>query len=211
MTAAGAGAGVRLGVAILGAGASRRMGRPKLLLPWGGTTVAGHLVRVWRELGAEQVAVVCAAGDEVLAAELERVGVREPDRLVNPAPERGMFSSVLCAADWAGWRAELTHGGVVLGDQPHVREETLRSLLEFCGEHPDRVCQPSHQGRGRHPVIMPEMHFRRLNGCGCETLREFLGSLPAGVLRCELEDAGLDLDLDRPEDYERALRSGLVR
>ncbi|MGH7953692.1 MAG: NTP transferase domain-containing protein, partial [Limisphaerales bacterium] len=32
-----------LAAIILGAGASARMGRPKLLLPWGGTTVVGHL------------------------------------------------------------------------------------------------------------------------------------------------------------------------
>ena len=34
-----------LGVIILGAGASSRMGRPKLLLPWGDTSVIGHLIR----------------------------------------------------------------------------------------------------------------------------------------------------------------------
>ena len=40
-----------LGVVILGAGASARMGEPKLLLPWRGTTVIGHLISQWRELG----------------------------------------------------------------------------------------------------------------------------------------------------------------
>ena len=41
-----------LGVVILGAGASSRMGRPKLLLPWRDTTVIGQIIRQWRELGA---------------------------------------------------------------------------------------------------------------------------------------------------------------
>ena len=43
------------GVIILGAGASSRMGRPKLLLPWRGTTVIGHIIYQWRELGAAQI------------------------------------------------------------------------------------------------------------------------------------------------------------
>jgi len=33
-----------VGVVILAAGRSARMGRPKLLLPWGGTSVLGHLL-----------------------------------------------------------------------------------------------------------------------------------------------------------------------
>src|SRR5208282_5690411 len=41
-----------LGVVLLAAGGSRRMERPKLLLPWGGTSIAGHQIRVWDGLGA---------------------------------------------------------------------------------------------------------------------------------------------------------------
>ena len=63
-----------LGVIILGAGASSRMGRPKLLLPWGDTTVIGHLIRQWRELGAAQIAVVHRPGRlRKLDAELDRL------------------------------------------------------------------------------------------------------------------------------------------
>ncbi len=51
-----------LGVVILGAGASSRMGRPKLLLPWGATTIVGHLLEQWQTLGAAQIAVVRRPG-----------------------------------------------------------------------------------------------------------------------------------------------------
>ncbi len=49
---------IPFGVIILGAGASSRMGTPKLLLPWRDTTIIGHLISQWRELGAAQIAVV---------------------------------------------------------------------------------------------------------------------------------------------------------
>src|SRR5438874_1514761 len=42
---------IAAGVIILAAGRSRRMGRPKMLLPWGNTTVLGHLVAQWQALG----------------------------------------------------------------------------------------------------------------------------------------------------------------
>ena len=41
-----------VGVVILAAGRSARMGRPKLLLPWGETSVLGHLIKQWQALGA---------------------------------------------------------------------------------------------------------------------------------------------------------------
>jgi molybdenum cofactor cytidylyltransferase len=142
-----------LGAIILAAGASSRMGQPKMLLPWGNTTVVGHLVDLWRQLGAKQVAVVCAAGDAALATELDRVGLPATDRISNPQPERGMFSSIRCAAAWEGWHADLTHWVVVLGDQPHLRLESLRPLIDFAAVHPESVCQPSWNGHGRHPVL----------------------------------------------------------
>ena len=66
-------------VVLLAAGASSRMGRPKLLLPWHGTTVLGHLLDMWRELGAAQLAVVTAPANGPVTAELARAGLGERD------------------------------------------------------------------------------------------------------------------------------------
>src|SRR5262245_9128299 len=104
--------GLVLATAILAAGASTRMGRPKLRPAWEHTTVLGHLVGLWQEAGAGQVAVVCAADDAPIAAECDRLGVPGEKRIVNPEPGRGMFSSIQCAARWPGWRADVTHWAI---------------------------------------------------------------------------------------------------
>jgi molybdenum cofactor cytidylyltransferase len=196
---------MKLGVVILAAGASLRMGRPKLLLPWDGTTVIGHLLRQWQEAGATQVAVVCSAAHTALAAELDRLGFPQASRIHNPQPQRGMFSSVQCAAAWNGWPPDVTHWAISLGDQPQVRIETLNRLIEFAAEHPASVSQPSRNGRGRHPVILPADVFSRLKNSRAANLKQFLDSGGCSAARCELDDPGLDLDLDEPADYERAL------
>lgn len=193
-----------LGVAILAAGRSSRMGRAKLLLPWRGPSVLAHLVNEWRSLGVGQVAVVIAAKDRPLHLELDRLGFSEAERICNPEAERGMFSSVGCAATWPGWNKGLTHWAFALGDQPHLSRGTLERFLVFCAEHRGSICQPSRQGRGRHPVILPEAVFAQVGLNGAETLKQFLGGFT--VAYCEMEDPGLDLDLDRPEDYARALK-----
>jgi molybdenum cofactor cytidylyltransferase len=193
-----------LGVVILSAGASSRMGRPKLLLPWRDTTVIGHLLKQWRELGAMQIAVVHRPNDASLAAELDRLGFPGADRIENPQPERGMFSSILCAAAWPGWKDEIATWAIVLGDQPHLRPETLRQLLEFHFVNTDAVCQLEFGGHARHPVLLPRRAFKELKESQAETLKDFLKRTSVRSVRYSVDDPGLALDLDTPEDYQRA-------
>ena len=194
-----------LGVVILGAGASSRMGRPKLLLPWNGTTVIGHLLEQWYQLGAAQIGVVLRPQDALLAAELDRLDFPRAGRIENPQPERGMFSSILCAAAWPGWKKEIAAWVLTLGDQPHLRLETLRQLLEFHSANADAICQPEFGGHARHPVLLPQRAFEELKASQAETLKTFLKQTRIRSARCFVDDPGLALDLDTPEDYQRAL------
>jgi molybdenum cofactor cytidylyltransferase len=196
-----------LGVVILGAGASSRMGRPKLLLPWRDTTVIGAIVRQWRELGAHQIAVVHRPNDAALVAEFDRLDFPARDRIENPQPERGMFSSIVCAANWRGWTKEIASWALALGDQPHLRTETLRVLLEFAALHPDAICQPDFARHARHPVILPRAAFAALKGSQAESLKDFLKLISLPRVQCSVTDAGLSLDMDTPEDYKRLKNS----
>ena len=192
-----------LGTFILAAGRSTRMGRPKLLLPWGQTSVLGHLLGQWQSLGAKQIAVVVGAGGLALEKELDRLCFGVQNRIVNEAPERGMFSSIQCAARWTGWAEQLTHWAIVLGDQPHLRSATLRALLALSAAQAELVCQPARAGRRRHPVVLPRGVFNELADSNASDLKGFLA--PRKIALYESDDPGLDLDIDRPEDYQRAL------
>ena len=194
------------GVVILAAGASSRMGLPKLLLPWGKGTIIEYLIHQWGELQVAQIAIVCAAGDKAFQAELDRLGFPSIDRIVNETPEKGMFGSIQCAAKWRGWKPELTDVVISLGDQPHLQLGTLRALLDFKATLPGRICQPAFNGYPKHPVILPYAEFKLLGQTGFETLRDFLRSRADIISVLPLNDPGLDLDIDRPEDYERAAR-----
>ena len=197
----------KLGVVILGAGASSRMGRPKLLLPWRGTTVIGHLLSQWRKVGAAQIAVVLRPDDAALAEELDRLSFSKSDRIENPQPERGMFSSIVCAADWPGWRKEISSWAIVLGDQPHLRSETLRQFLEFSAQNADAICQPEFGGRTGHPVMLPRAVFGSLKRSGAANLKDFLKHSSAPRVLCSVADPGVSLDMDTPTDYKRLVVS----
>ncbi|EEF62472.1 conserved hypothetical protein [Pedosphaera parvula Ellin514] len=191
---------------ILAAGSSTRMGRPKLLLPWRGTTMLGHLLQLWSDLGTDQVTVVTSANDRPIDAELERLEFPLANRIVNPNPERGMFSSIHCAAKWQGWKPGISHWAVVLGDQPHLQQGTLQKLVSFAQSRPNNICQPARAGKPKHPVFLPSQVFREVANSRAETLKIFLTAASARIELLELDDAGLDLDIDYPKDYERALK-----
>jgi molybdenum cofactor cytidylyltransferase len=158
---------------ILGAGRSSRMGQPKLLLPWEGGTILEHLIEQWLSVGATQVSAVVAENSPVADV------VRRDGRaacITNPDPDRGMFSSVRCAAEWGDWKPAVTHWTISLGDQPHLQSTTLSVLIEAVRADPQAVWQPSYQGRRRHPVVLPESAFHALRQTGATDLKNFLES-----------------------------------
>lgn len=182
------------------------MGSPKLLLPWGNTSVLGHLIETWKGLGASQIVPVCAAGSSEVHAELDRLGIASQDRIMNPVPELGMWSSIQCAARWEGWRKEVSHFVLTLGDQPHVQTATLQRLIDFAAARPDKICQPIRNGHRRHPVTFPRDIFFELATSNSANLKQFLELRGDHLAGFDSDDSGLDLDLDTPEDYERARR-----
>jgi molybdenum cofactor cytidylyltransferase len=192
-----------LAVVILGAGASVRMGKPKLLLPWHGTTVIGGILAQWRELGAAQIGLVMRSNDTALEAELDQLHFPKQDRIENPQPERGMFSSIVCAAHWNGWLKNINSWAIALGDQPHLQTETLQTLLKLHAQNRGGICQPMSGGRLAHPVILPHSIFAGLKSSGAATLKDFLNLAAAPHVQIEVDDSGLLLDMDTPEDDKR--------
>lgn len=194
-----------VGVVILAAGASSRMGKPKMLLPWRGTTVIGHLVSQWQQLRAGQIIVIHRTNDVLLLTELSRLNFPIENCVVNPSPEQGMFSSIISAANWSGWRNEISQWAIVLGDQPHLRLKTLDALLTFAAQNSGSICQPMFSGHTGHPVILPRAAFSELKGTRANTLKEFLNLASTPRVHIDINDDGLSLDMDTPEDYKKAL------
>jgi molybdenum cofactor cytidylyltransferase len=178
------------------------MGRQKMLLPWGDTTILGYLISQWQKLAPEQVVLVHGPGKD-LVTELDRLNFPLTQRIENTAPERGMFSSIRCAANWDGWKKGLTSWAIVLGDQPHLRESTLNGLIDFARAHSEQICQPAWDGRPKHPVILPANIFAELKTTECLDLKAFLRTQAAELALFRCDDPGLEWDIDHPADYDR--------
>jgi molybdenum cofactor cytidylyltransferase len=200
---------MRFAAVILAAGASSRMGRPKMVLPWGDSTVLAHIISEWTALGATQVAVVCPTGQNAVSIELDHFPEIVP--IINPTPELGMFNSIQCAARWPGWNDSLTHFVIILGDQPQISRSSLQLLLAQVRANPAKICQLSYGQKPKHPVALPRAIFNPLSTSSALNLRAFLEGFPHLRHLLKTSDDSLDFDLDSPADYELARRRFNVR
>lgn len=191
----------RFGVVLLAAGASRRMGTCKLLLPWNDKTVLAHLVDEWKKLGAVQIAPVIDQSNDLLRSALVEQEISPDGWIENPFPERGMFSSLQEASRWKGWCSELTQWVISLSDQPQIQSSTLARLLEAAWRNPTRICQPFFGKRSGHPVILPRQQFLSLAESTAPDFRTFIRSHEHLRLRIPVNDPGVTADLDTPGEY----------
>jgi len=197
-------------VAILAAGESKRMGRPKLCLPWEKTTILGHVINQWRNAGVQDLLIVHAPDAETpVVKELDRLGIPIHERTATVALERGMMGSVVTAARRAIRIPSLTHLVIALGDQPQVRTETLQTLLAACATSRESILRVSHQGKPGHPLALPATCLADLSATSAATLRDFIGSLPKPPKDLTSSDSGVLLDIDTPDEYAEASRTAI--
>lgn len=185
---------------VLGAGGSRRLGRPKQLLPFRGGTLLGHVVGVARTCPFHQLVVaIGGAAGEVRA----RVDLTRADVVVNDAYAAGCSSSIAAAMETVDRRCEVMV--LMLGDQPGVAAATVAALLAGRGDAPLAVCRYD-DGPG-HPIAFARSVFPDLVALhGDKGVWRLLDRSADDVV--EVPVAGrIPLDVDTQEDYEAVLVS----
>jgi len=178
---------------IVAAGLSRRMGRPKALLPYKDTTFVGHL---WRELEHLPLAwrrVVTSPG---LPLDLPH--------LVNPETERGPIGSIQVALRQGA--AECPWLLVLAVDRPTVSRQTLEALVQAAERGGGDLWVPSQGGRRGHPIIFGRACYDDLLQAPDDPGARWVVARHAGRRReVEVPDPAIHHQLDSPEDLQ-ALR-----
>lgn len=184
---------------ILAAGYSRRMGNFKPLLRFGAQTLLERLVSTYRKAGIADIRVV--TGHRAAAVEAALVDL--PVTTVhNPIYDTGMFSSILAGIDSlpSTTRAFFIHPV----DIPLVRPDTLSRLMTALDDPLWAVVYPLLEDQRGHPPLIHSAlatEIAAYNGCG--GLRELLRRFESRAKNIPVADAGVLLDLDTPDDYQR--------
>jgi molybdenum cofactor cytidylyltransferase len=189
---------------VLAAGLSRRMGRPKLILPWGETTVIGQVTNVLLETGLGPVVVVSGGGRDKIEAALQG----QPVHLAhNPrfAEDQMAFSLQIGLAELAThWPDAIQAALIVLGDQPQIEQQVVRSIIEVYQTQAAPLIVPSYQMRRGHPWLVDCSLWPQIMALNPpQTLRDFLAANARIIHYLLVDRASVLQDLDTPEDYEK--------
>lgn len=189
---------------ILGAGASQRLGPPKQLLPFRGTTLLGWVVKqVEHAAGLDEVIVVLGrVADEIR----EQVDFGRARVVENPVFTEGCASSY--KAGLAARNPESQALMIILGDQPGIMPEVIDHLAEEWRRKESLISLCSYNGRKGHPMIFAQPMFEQLAALHGDKAAWKLVDANAALVQEVQFDLPFPDDIDTAEDFERLTTAG---
>lgn len=179
------------------AGRASRFGGGKLTADIDGEPLLNHTLRSLLHGGVDRVIVVTAPD----AAALDGVALIDDarvTRVVNPDPERGMFSSIRTGV------AAAAAGDLLLvlpADMPFVKAETVRNIVAASGAAA-AIVAPAFDGKHGHPVALPfTLRDEILNEPATSTLATVLERHPREWI--DVGDRGVVRDVDTRGDLNQ--------
>jgi molybdenum cofactor cytidylyltransferase len=190
-----------LAAVILAAGGSSRMGQPKQLLRFRGTSLLRRAIDTAQAAGAEQVIVVLGHAADRLLPEVEATNATA---VINDQWMEGVSTSLRGGLAALGSDAK----GVFIypADMPLVTPEALRELARRQQVSGRPAAMTEAGGVRGVPVfvtrsLFPALMIQEGDVGGAQYLRAH----PEAVEAVHFDDADIVRDVDRPEDYSRLL------
>lgn len=202
---------IRAGVfgVILASGQSKRMGKPKLLLPWQGYPLIEHLLDKISLFPFEEVKVVIPDQNEQLEKVVTSYGCKP---IYNVTPQQGMGHSLSLAFRSLPSSAEAAL--ILLGDQPKINSNDIRKVgLAFNGMRSNQKSCPKiiiqmkyRDGRVGHPILFSHHFFDEFKLLkGDKGGRDIIRNNVHFLYQCTSENEYPE-DIDTPYDYNRLIQ-----
>ena len=193
---------MKISAILLGAGESKRMGRDKLLLPWGKRTILEHCLQVLLRSKIKEVIVVLNPQNTVLTNGL---GEKRIKVVLNPDYKKGMSSSIR-----RGIRALNPKSDgilIALGDMVFLRSRTIDAILRAFREEKGNIILPSFRGRQGHPVLFHRKYKGELLKIKGDTGgKSIIMKHPEDVFVIQVKSRGVIRDIDTWVEYKKELR-----
>lgn len=186
-------AGAPYSAVILAAGASTRMGRPKLAIPVRGVPIIRRVAEAALASRCGEAIVVLGAHAELYRSLLDGLAVRI---VLNPDPSEGMGSSIRTGV--AAVSPEAAGAVILLADQPLVTAEVIDRLIEAALAEGRRIAASEYRGAIVPPVCFHRDLFPELLALqGDRGARSVVLAHPQEVTMVPLsEPCALDVDTD---------------
>ncbi|TAL78791.1 MAG: nucleotidyltransferase family protein [Bacteroidetes bacterium] len=186
---------------ILAAGESKRMGFPKMLLPFNGSTMIENVIRNVKSSNIDNLVVVLGAGSQKLTKLIGRLNV---NCCYNNNFKEGMLSSVLCGIRNlpSDYRAAM----VFQGDQPLIAPGSINIVIEAYKSSGKGIIIPVFEKKRGHPVLIDrKLRNEILKLDPAEGLRSLAYKFPGDVLEVNTDDPGILRDFDTFDEYKKEI------
>ncbi|MDY6826751.1 MAG: selenium cofactor biosynthesis protein YqeC [Bacillota bacterium] len=188
---------IKITCALLAAGASSRMGRDKLLLPFGKKTILEHTIEQIDRSGIGDVIIV-ARPDQLL---LDLLTSTRHRFVINEDYRSGIASSLKTGIE----AVDSSMQGILfaLADQPLIPPSVYRQIIEGYSKNFKPVTCPVYKGRRGNPVLFDRSTWPSLMKLqGDVGGREIINTLSPDKMDCQIVDTESVLqDIDTSEDY----------
>lgn len=186
---------------ILAAGASKRMGAIKQLLPWGNSTLSGHAIEQALKSETSEVYVVLGAHYKQIKKKIENYPVTI---IKNENWESGMGTSISVAVNYI-LNKNITADGlmIMLSDQPLINYVHLNTLIGIFKENEcNSVTAALYGHKNGVPAIFPKACFKHLSQLNQDFGARNILNSSIPVLSTKFEQKNLDLDTEK--EYQEA-------
>jgi len=182
---------------ILAAGESRRMGSPKMLLPFRGKTMIENVIANVSESKADNLMVVLGAEKESI---IRLIGEMSLEYCFNESYREGMLSSVQCG--FRNLPSDLSAVLVFQGDQPLITPIVIDAVIEAYLSSGKGIIIPVYKSRRGHPILI-DIKYRDEIGklSSVIGLRSLAEKFPGDVLEVDTDEPGILRDFDTYEEY----------
>lgn len=188
----------RIGAVILAAGQSQRMGQPKMVLPWGNTTVIGQVISVLQDAGLQTIWAVTGGAENLVMNVLSRYPVSVIHNSNYAVTD--MLESIRCGLN--GLDEKVAAAMIVLGDQPQIERRTVDAIIKRYLQKESVLVVPSYHMRRGHPWLLGRSLWGEIIKMNAgQTMREFLNAHSNVIDYVEVDSPSVLKDLDTPRDY----------
>jgi len=182
---------------ILAAGESKRMGEPKMLMPWGKSTVLQTVISTLQSSGISDILVVTGGA----RAQVESLIGKSVQTTFN----KEYANEEMLVSIQIGLKEKIREASaalICLGDQPQVQGKIVRALAEAWNQNHARIVIPSYEKKRGHPWLVSREYWEEIiNLPKDKTMRDFFALHKRDIFYVNVDTPSILQDLDTPDDY----------
>ena len=183
---------------LMAAGESKRMGKPKQLMPFGRSTILEQAVDNLLSSKITEIIVVLGYKAEEM---IKTIASRPVKIAVNPMYQLGMSTSIVTGLNLIDDKTQAVM--LALADQPLVDSKTINQLIEEFCNHNKGIAVPAYQGKRGHPVIFSIKYKKELSGLtGDIGGKQVINQHSDDILEVSVDSESINIDIDTKNDYQ---------